>query len=100
MIRETTQDDIAQEEEEHEDVDMEQIIVNNEVDVHHDIIIQEIGLEQGEHTSLEEEVNQQVRTSTRERRQSVRYPSSYYILFNEHGEAESFLDVLDHKDNA
>ena len=98
MIRETTQDDIAQEEEEHEDVDTEQTIVNNEVDVNHDVIIQEIGLEQGEHTSLEEEANQQVRRSTRERRPSVRYPSSDYILFNEDGEPESFLDVLSHKD--
>ena len=28
----------------------------------------------------------------------MRYPSSDYILFNEDGEPESFLDVLSHKD--
>jgi hypothetical protein len=41
MIREVTQSYIAQ-----EDLDIEQVIVNNEVDVNHDVIIPEIDLEQ------------------------------------------------------
>jgi hypothetical protein len=54
-VREVTQGaDIAQEQDQHEDVDIEKISIDNEVDVNNNVIIPEILiLEQWEHTSLE-----------------------------------------------
>ena len=62
------------------------------------ILLPHTGLEWGEQTSLQEVVNQQPRRSTRERKLSIRYPSSNYVFISNGREPESYYDVLNHKD--
>ena len=92
-----THGDASKQDEDHEHVD-EPCIIDNRVEANHDVISPQTGIERGEQTSLQEAVNQQPRRSTRERKSSIRYPSSDYVLISDEGEPENYYDVLNHKD--
>ena len=88
-----TTKDVSQQDEDREDV-VEQGIID---DASRDSIFPHTSIELGEHTSLQEAVNQQTRWSTKERQPSMTYPSLHYVLISNAGEPKHFYDVLNHK---
>ena len=84
MTEAATHGDASQQDEDHEHVD-EPGIIDNRVEANHDVISPQTGIERWEQTSLQEVVNQQPRRSTRERKPSIRYPSSVYVLIYDEG---------------
>ena len=77
-----TTKDVSQQDEDREDVDESSIIDN----ANRDSILPHKGIELGEHTSLQEALNQQTRWSTKERQPSMTYPSLHYVVIFEEGE--------------
>ena len=72
--------------------------MNNRVEAYHDDILPQTGFKWGAETSLQEVVNEQPRRSTKERKPTIRYPSSDYVLISDEGEPKRYYDVLNHKD--